>query len=194
MATIPALSHSSCSLIANDIGVENLLILRKQTKEKDRDRLYLNSQRFPGKLDFPDNSLGGVLVCRVFHFLRGEEIELGLQKIFRWLIPGGKVFIVTATPYLGNLTEFVSLYEKRWSEGCPWPGYVEDFGFNAPGLSHNLNPFLHVMDERPLRRALEAAGFIIENIEAIDRRKTIPTLGLDGREGIGVVAVKPLTF
>ncbi len=191
VATIAALKNSSCSIIADDIGVENLLILRNQTEEQDRKRLYLNTNRFPQTLDFKPNSLEGILICRVFHFLKSEEIEEGLQKMVQWLIPGGKLFIVTATPFQGNLKEFVPIYEERWANNNPWPGYVENYGPTS-GLSHNLHPFLHVMDERPLRKALESSGFTIQEIQYIDRRKTLPTLGLDGKEGIGIIAIKPV--
>lgn len=191
VTTIPALKNSKSFVIADDIGEDNLLILRKETDEKLRDRLYLNNKRFPQELDFPPNSLGGVIICRVFHFLKGEEIEEGLKKVFSWLQPKGKLFIITATPYMNNLIDFVKIYEERWLNGASWPGYVEDFGTNAKELSHNLKPFLHVMDERPLRKALESQGFIIEEIQYIDRRKTIPTLSLDGKEGIGIIAIKP---
>lgn len=185
------LKDSSCVVIANDIGAENLLVLRKKTEDKDRVRLYLNNKRFPQELELPKNSLGGVLASRIFHFLRGEEIEMGLAKIFNWLVPGGKLAIVTATPYLSNLKEFVPLYEERWINGNYWPGYVEDFSSTSKSLAHNLNPFLHVMDEKPLRRALEAVGFMVEEVEYIDRSGSIPILTLDGREGIGIIAVKP---
>ncbi|MES2122451.1 MAG: class I SAM-dependent methyltransferase [Chlamydiota bacterium] len=190
VATLPALKNSTCPVVVDDIGVENLLILRQQVETEDRERLFLNAKSFPDALDFPPQSFEAVLICRVFHFMRGEAIEEGLRKILEWLVPGGKLFVVTASPYQGNLKEFVPLYEERWTSGNSWPGYVEDYGPNAPGLSHNLNPFLHVMDDRPLCRALEAAGFEVEQVQFIDRRKTIPTLCLDGREAMGVVAVK----
>lgn len=190
VATLEALKGSACPVIAADIGVENLLILRKRADKRDWKRLYLNANRFPQKLNFEANSLEGILVCRVLHFLRGEEIEEGLKKMHEWLIPGGKVFIVTATPYQGNIKELIPVYEERWANGDLWPGYVENYGPTATGLSHNLNSFLHVMDERPLVSALERAGFIIERIEYIDRSKTLPMVSLDGREGIGVIAIK----
>jgi SAM-dependent methyltransferase len=191
IATLPALKNSSCAVIADDIGADNLLILRKLSDEQERGRLFLTTKRFPQELNFTPNSLGSILICRVLHFLRGEEIEQGFEKIYEWLAPGGKVFIVTSTPYQGNLTTFVPVYEERWASGNLWPGYVEDYGLNAPGVSHNLFPFLHVMDERPLRRALEAVGFEIEQVQYIDRRQTIPKTSLNGQEGIGIIAVKP---
>ncbi len=190
-ATVPALKASQCCVIADDIGKENLLVLRKQADERDRDRLYLNEKRFPQELEFAAGSLQAVLACRLFHFLRGDEIDEGLKKIFDWLVPGGKLFVITSTPYQGVIKEFVPIYEERWANGVRWPGHVEDYGNASKAVYSNLHAFLHVMDERPLRRALEEAGFEIERIGLIDRRKTIPTLSWDGREGIGVIAIKP---
>lgn len=190
VASLPILHDSSSIVIADDIGEENLLILKSHADPKDWDRLFLTSKRFPQDLDFPDESLGSVLICRVIHFLRGEEIEMGFDKIFRWLVPGGKLFVVTSTQYQKNLVDFVAVYEDRWSQGNPWPGYVDNYGYSATSISHNLNPFLNVMDERPLRRALEKAGFTLEEVRFIDRRKTIPALSIDGHEGIGVIATK----
>jgi SAM-dependent methyltransferase len=155
VASIAALKNSTCPVIADDIGVENLLILRNETEEQYRDRLYLNAKRFPQELDFPQESIGGVLVCRVFHVLYGEEIERGLEKIYQWLVPGGKLFIVTSTQYQGIIKEFVPIYEERWANGVTWPGYIEDYGPKAPGLSQNFKPFLHVMDIRPLKKIYE---------------------------------------
>ncbi len=191
VATIPALQQSNCCVIADDIGKENLLVLRKQADERDRDRLYLNAKRFPQELEFAPNSIEGVLTCRMIHFLRGEDIEEGFRKVFDWLVPGGKFFIVTCSPYLRNLKEFIPNYEERWAKGVSWPGYVEEFTKVTNDAYSNLRPFFHVMDERPLKSALQCAGFDIEEIRFIDRGRAFPDLALDGRELIGVVAVKP---
>jgi len=191
ISSLPILKDSNCPVIVDDIGVENLLVLRKQADETERCRLYLNAKRFPEELDFPPGSIGSVLISRVFHFLRGEEIDSGLAKVYRWLAPGGKIFIVTSTPYQKNLVDFVPIYEERWGSGNPWPGHVENYGVSATALAYpNINSFLNVMDERPLRAALERAGFEVETVRIIDRRMTIPMLSLDGREGIGVIAIK----
>src|ERR1700733_7300992 len=66
VASIAALKGSTCPVIADDIGIENLFVLRNVTEETYRDRLYLNGKRFPQELDFPAESIGGVLICRVF--------------------------------------------------------------------------------------------------------------------------------
>jgi SAM-dependent methyltransferase len=191
-ASLEVLNNATCPIIAEDIGIENLLILRKRSDPKHFDRLFLNSNRFPDQLELPPHSLGAVSICQVLHFLRGEEIDLGLQKIYDWLVPGGKLFIVTCSPFVSNLIDFVPIYEKRWAEGIAWPGMVENFRNLVTNEYGNLPPFLHVIDERPMKAALIRAGFEIEEMTFVDRRKTIPFLSLDGRESIGVIATKPL--
>ncbi len=54
----------------------------------------------------------------------------------------------------------------------------------------NIPRFFHVMDHKVMADALMRAGFEIEEQTFVDRRKTIPSVGLDGREAIGVIAVK----
>jgi len=189
--SVAVLQETKCSVIANDIGAENLLVLRSETSPENYNRLFLNNNRFPQTLDLPDQSLDGVAIVQVFHFLTGEEIEAGLQKIMRWLKPGGKLFIVTCSPYVKVLTNFMDTYEARKTSGMPWPGLIENWAQMRPHMK-NLPSFFHVLDHQTLCLALTNAGFIIENMSFVDRRQTIPSLGLDGRESIGVIASKPL--
>lgn len=180
---------SSNVVIAEDIGVENLLVLRKQVDAKFYPRLYLNASPFPD-FDLPSESLGAVSMCQLAHFMTGEQIDRGLKKIYEWLVPGGKLFIVTCSPYISVLQPFVPIYEERWSKGELWPGFVDNYR-SYRKTHQNVPNFIHVMDERPMRAALKRAGFEVETMTFVDRRETIPTLALDGRESVGVIAVKP---
>lgn len=185
------LKETSCTVIAEDIGRDNLLVLRKQTSVEDLNRLFLNNNRFPNELCLPHESLGAVAISQVLHFLEGDEIDEGLGKIYDWLVPGGKIFIVTCSPYVQSLKEWIPIYEERLAQGIHWPGLVQDFPSLCPEMKQNLPPFLHVIDQKAMTAALVRAGFLIEEMTWIDRRHTIPSLGLDGRESIGVIAVKP---
>ena len=189
IATLPALERTSSAVIANDICPEHLVLIAKQAAPEARSRLFLAAKKFPEEVDFPENSLGAVLMSRVLHFLRGEDIEKGFEKIAKWLAPGGKLFIITATPYQKPIQDLISLYEERWEQGDPWPGYIPDYA-QRNGYD-NLFPFLNVMDERPLKKSLEKAKLVMESTEFVDRQNTVPRIALDGREGIGVVAIKP---
>jgi len=189
--TLAVLKETSCSIIANDIGVENLLVLRKGAEKSTLSRLFLNSNRFPNALDFPKNSLGGIAICQVLHFLTGNEIDLGLKKIYDWLMPGGKLFIVTCSPFVKSLIAFMPTYEERVKNKERWPGQIEDYASLCPEMP-NLPLFFHVMDHKVMQEALKRAGFEIEKLTFVDRRATIPSIGLDGKESIGIVAVKLL--
>lgn len=187
---LAVLKETSCCMIAEDMGVENLLVLRQQAEKQDLDRLFLNSDRFPDALNLPTSSLGAVAICQVFHFLTGDEIDKGLEKIYKWLVPGGKLFIVTCSPYVKSLKNFISIYEDRLAQGLSWPGQIEDYASLCPEMP-NLPLFFHVIDHKIMLNALTRAGFKIEKMTFVDRRETIPSIGLDGRESIGVIAVKP---
>lgn len=188
--SLAILQETGSTVIAEDIGVENLLVLKNRTTQQQRGRLFLNNNRFPQDLDLPENSLNGVIICQVLHFLTGDEIEAGLQKIYRWLVPGGKLFIVTSSPYLKILTDFMPIYEARMTAGMRWSGLIDNFAQMRPHMT-NLPKFFHVIDHQTMSSELSKAGFEIENMSFVDRRQTIPSLGLDGREDIGVIAIKP---
>lgn len=188
--SVAILQKTSCSVIANDIGVENLLIIRNRATSEQRERLFLNHNRFPQNLDFPDESLDGIAISQVFHFLTGEEIDAGLLKLFRWLKPGGKLFITTSSPYVKVLTDFMPTYAARKAADMRWPGHIDNWSTMRPHMK-NLPLFFHVIDHATLGRALREAEFEVEAESFVDRRETIPSLGLDGREDIGVIAMKP---
>lgn len=84
-ATLPALRNNA-RVIANDIDEKHLAILYSKVYKNDLNKLYLKPGCFPDQLDFPENSLNAVLICRVAHFLKGAEIEEGFKKIYKWLI------------------------------------------------------------------------------------------------------------
>ena len=191
-AVLRMLKQTKAKIIANDMEERNLLLLHKELNGPWNDRLFLHHGTFPEGTQFPEQSLDAVLVCRVFHFLRGEEIERGLELIFQWLKPGGKVAIIAATPFQKNIKTLIPQYYANLAMGDKWPGYIYDYAQRNEELKANLYQFLHVFDEVVLKRALEDQGFIVERVAYLDRKESLPTVVLDGREGIGIIAQKPL--
>ena len=101
-------------------------ILAERVPPADRPRF--RSQ--PGKLpdvDFPAGSFGAILCARTLHFLLARDIELTVRKMFDWLLPGGRVFLITDSPYVGPWWKSAPEYERRKREGCPWPGFVNNY-------------------------------------------------------------------
>ena len=147
VATLPALRNGA-SVIANDIDERHLKILLRRVPQEHLGRLELVAGEFPEKLDFPDGSLGAVLICRVMHFFDGLRIERAAAKVMRWLAPQGKVFVVGETPYIGTARAFFPTYEARLKAGDLWQGVVENVAAHDPKRATLLPKLFHLLDER----------------------------------------------
>jgi len=191
--TLMALKQGN-KVIANDIALDHLLHIQKSAKANTLNlaNLYLHLGQFPQGTSFPPGSLHAVMLHRVVHFMSPEDIEAGLDKIARWLKPGGKVFIVVMAPQHPQLADrFLPIYNARWQQGDKWPGTHLPVKQAFPDQSYHLPEFLHVMDERPLTLALKKAGFIIEKAAFVSmahfRKKDTQS---EGREALGIIAIK----
>lgn len=184
------LVKSKIKVIANDIYRPHLDSLYSNTPDEFRKLLSLNTDRFPDQLELMPNSIGAILASRVFHFLTGEELELGVKKMFDWLVPGGKVFVFTNAPYRKNMTSFMAEYEKKRAVE-KYPGMVENVNSVNKEQGKYLAPFFHYMDKDVVSRLFIEAGFIIEKVDYV--KIDLPEdITLDGRENVGLIAVKPL--
>jgi len=112
-------------VIANDLDPQHLHILGSKVPKHLKNNLQTLPGKFPNDIEVPKASLEAVLSSQVFHFLNGEDIKKGFQKVFQWLKSKGKFFVVTSTPYVKTSGEFIKVYEERKSKGELWPGYTE---------------------------------------------------------------------
>lgn len=155
-ATLGALA-AGATVIANDTSEKNLRHIEDVAPLEAKSRLQLLSGRFP-EIELEPASLGAVNLARVLHFLTGAEIERGIAKLHRWLVPGGKVFLLATTPWCGNAIEYLHLYEAKKGKE-QWPG--ETYGIRSlvkhPTVKY-LPDLVHSLDVRVLRRAFEAGG------------------------------------
>lgn len=191
VATLAALAKGA-SVVANDIDPRHLEILRDRTPAEHRQRLSLAPGDFPDKLELRAGSLGAVLICRVMHFFDGPTIERAAAKALSWLAPGGKVFVVGETPFIGTARNFFPTYQERLKAGDPWPGYIKDMvALFDPARAKQLPPSMHLLDEPTLRRVFSNAGFVIEDVQHFARPEFPKDIQLDGRESVGLIGRKP---
>jgi SAM-dependent methyltransferase len=189
-ATLAALAAGS-AVIANDVDAGHLTSIEASaTARGQHDRLTVMQGRFPD-FELPDCGLGAVNASRVLHFLTGAEIERGVERLHRWLVSGGKVFLLAQTPWCANTIRCTELYESRLAFER-WPGEIHGLHEKIDPIWRTLYPdFLHMLDEQVLRKVFEAAGFEVERIEVFRRRDLPHEMFLDGRENIGLIARKP---
>lgn len=179
---------------ANDSEQRHLDLLYKYTPQNLLPALVLAPGALPYDVNFPDNTYGAIYSSRMIHFLRGEEVEACMNRFFNWLKPGGKIFIIAESPYLGCYSSFISAYEERKKQGDPWPGLLKDTSPFKSIRYNNIPHFLNFFDVEIMKRVSKQAGFKVEACEYINRKDFPPEIRYDGRESVGLIATKPLTF
>ena len=186
IATLQALKNN-VTIIANDIEEKHLIALLQKTPKSQLKNLYIKPGHFPANLEFEENSLGAVLICRVAHFFTGEEMDEGFKKIYKWLAPKGKIFFISMSPYHHLLKDFLPTYIRRAERGEKWPGVIENMKEYNPKESADIPNFLHVFDDAYMRTTLEKMGFNIEEITLFDYSNN----SSDQKGYLGFIAVKP---
>ncbi len=189
------LSHKmlqqGATVIFNDLDERQLLYGMSQIDPALREHLWLNRHHFPQKMIIPPQKLSAVVFHRVLHFMSGDQIEEGLAKVNKWLVPGGKVFIAVLPPQHGEYKDKILVtYDKRWEQGVAWPGEGLSSKVLLPDQSYALPNKLHVMDERPLTLALQKYGFKVEKSGFIEMNRFGNQAKRQGQELFGLIAIK----
>ena len=169
----------------------HLEICAQRTPPSQKSRLRLLQGSLPSQINLEEDSVGAILCSRVLHFLTGQEIEESVCNMFRWLRPGGRIFLIADTPYNRFLKSFLPVYEERKCRGDLWPGQIDNFPqFMPTKLAHSLPAFFHVLHPDSLLRVCTKAGLKVEQAGFIARIDYLPDAQDDGREGVGVIAYK----
>ncbi len=176
-------------IIAADICREHLEVLLRNAPKDKLDKLHIYNARFPDEMEFEKESLGAVTASRVFHFLRGEVIEAGLDKIHQWLEPNGVFICTNCSIYHYSVKEkLLPIYRERAANGDKWPGVVENQREFSPQHAPYTQDFLNVFDIAQFEELLPKHGFKIKKIKLFDYPSDIYS---ENREGhIGFVARK----
>lgn len=187
VATLPALANGA-RILACDMDPRHLEILARRVPPEHLPRYRSHPGTMP-EVDFLAAGFGAILCARALHFLKGGDIEATVRKMHDWLIPGGRVFLVADTPYVGPWWKLAPEYERRKREGCPWPGFVQDYAALLPaGSNASEHPaFIHPLDPDILSRVASQAGFEIVAADVLRKGGQ----GGTGREHAGVIGRKP---
>jgi SAM-dependent methyltransferase len=189
LSTIPALENGAY-VVANDLDSRHLKILQDKVPFAVRDRLQLMPGKMPDDLHFEEATFGAILASRVINFISPDQLEESIKAIFHWLKPNGKFFVVVATPF--NYKDFPKIYEERKEAGDLWPGLIDDIERYSPDHAYLFPGFINLLDKEIMVKLLTTAGFIIEKVGFSPAEDTHPEeLRFDGREHIGIIALKP---
>lgn len=131
----------------------------KSITDEEKKRLYLKHGSIL-EIDFPNNSLGAIHISRVMHFFKPNEVELFFQKAYNWLIPNGRLYIITMSQYhYANPKGFSEFYNNEIKKGVEFPGMINDYKFKDEKY------VLHAIDPVVMMRVGNKYGFICKKIE-----------------------------
>jgi SAM-dependent methyltransferase len=191
VATIAALEEGA-RVTACDMDDGHLKVLESRTPAEYRDHLTTVQGTLPD-IDLPENHFGTLLCSRVLHFLTGDDIEASVGNMFRWLKPGGRLYLVADTPY-GIWRNFIPTWEENLANGERWPGFMEptlDYLPFPTGEDSTGPEFMNLMSPQLLCRTAREVGFDVRKCAYIDRADFGGKGRMDGRENCGIMAVKP---
>lgn len=190
-STIAALEKGA-KIIANDLSADHLEIVFQNTPEHLRKNLTLIQGAFPEALSIEDNSLGAVLSSRMLNFIDPDTLPAAMDNIFKWLKPGGKFFVLVGSPFMHNFFRFLPEYWENKANNTHWPGLLQNIPAYVPERSDDLPYFINLLDIEVVSLLLNNAGFHIEKIGYSGATPLHPQdMRSDGREHVGVIAVKP---
>ena len=121
-------------MFACDLEPRHLDILAQRVPGDVRCRYRSKAGALP-EVDFDEGSFGAILAARVLHFLAGAHVEQTVAKMYRWMQPGGRLFLVADSPYTGPWRVAADDYERRKAAGDPWPGLIEDYAKFLPATA-----------------------------------------------------------
>lgn len=189
---IKALEAGAAKVFANEKDEGQLAIIQSRVPTTYRDQLVCCLGAFPEETTLPDASFDGIYNARLFHFFTGERIRAGLAAMYRWLKPGGQVFLVNDAIYRTIFKPLIPVYEKQVLAGDEWPGYIEDVRACIPEYLHpaTFPKTMNFMDPVVLRRELERAGFSVAAAGFYPYTGNFALGRLDGREIAGAIGLK----
>jgi len=191
VATIAALK-AGARVIGCDMDQRHLDILKSRAPADLQTNLNLMTGTLPD-IDLPDGNFGAILCSRVLHFLPGDEIEASVRNMYRWLKPGGRLFLVADTPW-GIWRNFIPTWEENQTKAARWPGHMEkpvNYLPYKPSADDVGPPLMNLLDPKLLTRTCEEAGFVVQRAGFIDRNDFGGDGRMDGRENCGIAALKP---
>ena len=191
VATTAAIERGGC-VLAVDMEQRHLDILWDRISDKVKCRIKTQQGILPD-VNFDHGRFAAIHGGRVIHFLKPDDVKVTLQKMYRWLRPGGKLFLTADTPYVGYWASKAPDYEARKQAGELWPGYIPDVDKifdqkDVEGSPSLINP----LDPDILERECRAANFEVEKVGLM----TALDAGVGGDNGhpvaVGIIAVKPV--
>lgn len=132
---LEALKRGVSHYVANDIEQDHLIILGQRVKETLGEnalkRLSLMRAKAPQELTLSPQKYDAILADKVVHFMKPYEILEFIEWSKSSLKRGGKMYVMTSTPYSTLYNKMLPEYLKRVKENKDFPGHFTNVMSNC---------------------------------------------------------------
>lgn len=132
---IEALKRGVSHYVANDIFEDHLIILAQRVQktlgEGALKKLTLMNGRAPQELTLSPQKYDAILADKVMHFMKPNEILEFIEWSKSSLKKGGKMYVMTSTPYSTLYNKMLPEYLKRLKENKDFPGHFTNVMSNC---------------------------------------------------------------
>ncbi|WP_161780943.1 class I SAM-dependent methyltransferase [Criblamydia sequanensis] len=156
--------------------------------------LHLIPGRCPDEVSMPSNSFDAILVNKVLHFFSPQTIDAFVEWLNDLLKPGGKVFVLTISPFYKGHEELLKDYQKQKEEGARFPGYCSRYETSHSGEQYpsEARPAsLLFMEIDTLKDLFVQHGFQIEEEFKLAIINSDNSEWRAGNDMVGIIAHKP---
>lgn len=161
--------RAGAKMVVADISAEHLEVLLKDAPKDKLNNLSVIRGAFPDEINLLPNSFEIILASRILHFLEGNQIEKGLDKIHNWLIKDGQFICTNCSIYHSSVkNQMLKTFKKRIEEGDKWPGIARSIEELDPVHNDYSKNFLNCFYKEQLEALLPTHGFKIEKIKYFD--------------------------
>lgn len=131
-------------------------------------KLRMICDSLPHLSSLEDKSIRSALCSQVLHYMKPEEFDVALKRLYQLLKDGGTLYITVGSPYYEVYKGFGDVYEDRLRKHDRFPGYMEDVRRYHPS-GENLNPgFFLFFDPLVLAERVCEAGFKVLKASYVD--------------------------
>lgn len=155
--------------------------------------LHLILGRCPEEVILPPSSFDAILVNKVLHFFSPQTIDAFVEWLHDKMKSGGRVFVLTISPFYKGHEELLKDYQKQKKEGVRFPGYCPIYEESHPGQqypSEACPTSLLFMEIETLKDLFVQHGFQIEEEFKLAIINSDNSEWRAGNDMVGIIAHK----
>ena len=174
---------AGAQVVTIDLDQHHLNTMKEQLTAEEQDRLETRCQRFPEEVSLEPSAYEGILLSRILIFLTPTSLIQALKKVYHALKPGGKVYVITASPFSDKWDALHQPFEHHQKLLPNQPFYISNLWEQLPKTRSFLPECIQLFDTTILQHVLEEAGFDVIECDYESHHGTVDTYAIAQKNG-----------